>query len=56
MVQEALDHAEPARVQKIKRLPWTAEILKQVNELAFSIADASQQGGLMGRRNRRQHE
>lgn len=54
MVEEAIAKGQPAGVEKIKRLPWTAEILQQVHELAFSMADQSQLG--MGRRNRRQQD
>lgn len=43
MVEEALGKGEGEAVGKIKRLPWTREILKQVHELAASLADSPQQ-------------
>lgn len=43
MVEEALAKGESDAVAKIKRLPWTREILRQVHELAASLADSPQQ-------------
>lgn len=54
MVEEALARGESDAVGKIKRLPWTREILRQVHELAASLADSPQQAS--ARQSRRSAE
>lgn len=50
LIQEALADAAPARVEKIKRLPWTMEILEETNRLAVGLAESKGEG--IGRRRR----
>ena len=38
MVEEAIEKGDTSKIECIKRLPWTKEILQQAYELAISLA------------------
>lgn len=44
MINEALSEGSIAKVEKIKRLPWTSEILDETNQLALALAENKGEG------------
>lgn len=52
-VESALKKGDMDAIEKVKRLPWTKDILKQVYELAVSLADQTYPSAA-SRRNRSQ--
>jgi hypothetical protein len=50
LIHQAVGEGDPARVDKIKRLPWTLHILEETNQLALGLAESKGEG--IGRRKR----
>jgi hypothetical protein len=48
MISEAVNEGSIAKVEKLKRLPWTLEILEETNQLALNLAEKKGEG--IGRR------
>ncbi len=51
LIHQAVAEGSPAKVEKIKRLPWTMQILEETNQLALGLAESKGEG--IGRRHRR---
>jgi hypothetical protein len=49
IVHNAIVGEDLSAVEKIRRLPWTAPILKQVNDLVILLRDNGQRSNDMGR-------
>lgn len=52
LVEAAVERGEVGEVEKIKRLPWTAEIMRQVQELARGLVEMGSEETPVGRRRR----
>ena len=44
VISEALGEGSIARVEKVKRLPWTSEILEETGQLALALAESKGEG------------
>lgn len=51
LIHQAMAEGTPGRVEKIKRLPWTMQILEETNQLALDLAETKGEG--IGRRHKR---